>query len=48
MATYIVGGVVLLIVGAILWKIIADRRHGKNCCGGDCQNCRMSCGTHTR
>jgi hypothetical protein len=43
MATWIVGGVVLLIVGGIVWEMIANRRNGKNSCGGDCANCRMSC-----
>ncbi|HPJ02492.1 MAG TPA: FeoB-associated Cys-rich membrane protein [Candidatus Limiplasma sp.] len=46
MATYIVGGIVLLIVGGIVWKIIADKKKGKGCCGGDCGQCNMSC--HTR
>ena len=48
MATWIVGGVVLIIVGGIVWKMIADRRHGKSSCGGNCQNCHMSCGAKPR
>ena len=28
MATWIVGGVVVLIVGAIVWKMIRDKRNG--------------------
>ncbi|MFH1513688.1 MAG: FeoB-associated Cys-rich membrane protein [Bacillota bacterium] len=43
MATWIVGGAVLVTVGGIVWKMISDRRHGKNACGGNCQSCRMSC-----
>ncbi len=48
MATIIVGGVVLLIVGGIAWKMISDRRHGKHSCSGNCQSCHMSCGTNAR
>ena len=39
MATWIIGSVVLLAAGAALWKIIADKRKGKSCCG-DCSKCR--------
>ena len=48
MATWIVGGVVLLIVGGIVWKMTADRRKGKNACGGDCAHCGMSCSARTK
>jgi len=48
LATWIVGSVVLLIVGGIVWKMIADRRKGKNSCGGDCANCHMSCESKPR
>ena len=48
MATWIVGGVVLVIVGGIVWKMVADRRNGKNSCGGDCAHCHMSCGSQPR
>ena len=43
MATAVVGGVLLLIVGAVLFKLIRDKRAGKNSCGcgctGDCCQC---------
>lgn len=41
MATWIVGGVVALVVAAIVWKMIRDRRAGKSSCscGGDCSKC---------
>lgn len=45
MATWIVGGVIVLITGGILWKLIADRRHGKSTCSGNCQSCHMNCHT---
>ncbi|MDD3335922.1 MAG: FeoB-associated Cys-rich membrane protein [Eubacteriales bacterium] len=45
MATWIVGGVLVLIVGAIVWKMVKDRRQGKTACscGGDCAHCHGSC-----
>ena len=42
MATIIVGGAVLLIVGLLVRKMIRDRKKG-GCCGGDCASCHMSC-----
>jgi len=45
MATWIIGGIVLLIVGGIVWKILADKRQGKAPCGGNCRNCHMNCHT---
>ncbi len=46
MVTVIVGGVVLLVVVAILWKMISDKRKGKNSCscGSDCSHCHGACG----
>lgn len=45
MATWIVGGALALIVGAIVWKLLHDRRSGKGvcACGGDCAHCRGAC-----
>lgn len=40
MATWIVGAVVALIVGAACWKMISDKRKGKSSCGGDCSRCK--------
>ena len=39
MATWIIGGILLLIVAGIVWKMIRDRRAGKGSCGGDCSCC---------
>lgn len=41
MATWIVGGFLLLIVGAIIWKMVQDKKAGKGgcSCGGDCGHC---------
>ena len=45
MATWIVGGVLLLIVGAIVWKMIKDKKAGKGgcSCGGNCGQCAGHC-----
>lgn len=48
MATFIVGGVVLVIIGGIVWKMVADRKNGKNSYGGDCAHCRADCGAKSR
>ncbi len=40
MSTLFVGLAVALLVGAALWKVIADRRAGKGSCGGDCSKCK--------
>ena len=45
MATWIIGGILLVIVGAIVWKMVKDKRQGKSscACGGDCAHCHASC-----
>lgn len=44
MATWIVGGVLLVIVGAVIWKMIKDKKSGNSACscGGDCGNARAA------
>lgn len=41
MATWIVGGVLALIVAAVIVKMIRDKKAGKGgcSCGGDCSKC---------
>ena len=36
MATWIVGGALALLVGAIVWKMIRDKRAGKGGCSCGC------------
>ena len=47
MATWIVGGVLLVAVGAIILRMIANKRNGKGgcSCGGDCSQCHGMCGS---
>ena len=47
MATWIVGGVLLVIVGAVIWKMIKDKKSGNSACscGGDCGKCMDYTGT---
>lgn len=42
MATAIVGGVLLLVVGIVVYSMIRDRKKGKSACscGGDCSHCK--------
>ncbi len=39
MATWIVGGVIVLAVAAVIWKMVKDKRSGKGGCSGDCSRC---------
>ena len=43
MGTVIVGGVLAVIVGLLVWNLIKDHKQGKSSCGGDCAHCR-GCG----
>ncbi|MDY3279260.1 MAG: FeoB-associated Cys-rich membrane protein [Eubacteriales bacterium] len=40
MGTAIVGGVLLLIVGTVVYRMVKDRKSGKHVCGGDCGRCK--------
>ena len=42
MATWIIGGILLMVVGTIVWKMVKDKREGKGACacGGDCGHCK--------
>ena len=46
MATWIVGGIVALVVAAVVWKMIRDKRVGRGACscGGDCARCHGCAG----
>ena len=50
MATWIVGGALLLVVGAVVWKMIRDRKRGKGACacGGDCAHCHAACSSQPK
>ncbi|MDY5219741.1 MAG: FeoB-associated Cys-rich membrane protein [Eubacteriales bacterium] len=45
MATWIIGGVLVVIVGAVVWKMISDKRKGKHSCscGCGCESCHGAC-----
>ena len=45
MATWIVGGVLAVIVGAVVFKMVRDRRAGKGGCGCNCAGC-SGCSGH--
>ncbi len=40
MGTAIVCGVLALIVGLVIYKLVSDKRKGKSSCGGDCAHCK--------
>ena len=39
MANWLIGGALFLIVGAVIWKMIKDKKSGKGGCSGDCSHC---------
>ena len=45
MATWIIGGALIVIVGAVVWKMISDKRKGKHSCscGCGCEGCHGAC-----
>ena len=45
MATWIIGGVLVVIVGAVVWKMISDKRKGKHSCSCGCggEGCHGAC-----
>ncbi len=44
MGTFIVGGILLVVVALILASMIRDKKNGKSIqCGGDCRHCGGRC-----
>lgn len=48
MGTVIVLLILLLIVGAVIYTMIRDKRSGKGGCSHGCQNCAMHGKCHTK
>lgn len=47
MATWIVGGILFLIVAAIIVKMVRDKKEGRGGCScGDCGSCHGACHSH--
>ncbi len=48
MENYIIGAVILLIIGGATWYVIKAKKSGKKCIGcpsgGNCGKCGCSCG----
>ena len=36
----VASGVLALIVGLVIYKLVSDKRKGKSSCGGDCAHCK--------
>lgn len=45
MATAIVGGILAILVGLVIYRMVKDKKNGKSVggCGGDCAHCRAHC-----
>ncbi|MGN0327950.1 MAG: FeoB-associated Cys-rich membrane protein [Lachnospira sp.] len=39
MGTFVVGTILVIIVAAIVYGMIKNRKKGKHSCGGDCGHC---------
>jgi len=40
MATFIVSGVLLIVVAAVIRTMVKDKKNGKHSCGGNCAACK--------
>lgn len=44
MGTFVVGGILVVIVGLIIASMVKDKKNGKSVqCGGDCARCGGHC-----
>lgn len=41
MGTVIVSIVLVLIVALVIWKMVSDKKKGKNSCGCECGSCAL-------
>ncbi|MEG1472423.1 MAG: FeoB-associated Cys-rich membrane protein [Clostridia bacterium] len=50
MATWIIGGLLLLLLGGIVWKMVLDQRRGRSACScsGDCSRCHAGCSSQPK
>ena len=46
LGTIVVGLVLLIIVGLIVFKLVRDKKKGKSNCGCGCSNCAMKGSCH--
>lgn len=46
MGSYIVGGIVLVIVIMVIIYLVKSKKNGKSSCGGNCMSCPMGDGCH--
>ena len=44
MGTWLVGSILVVIIGMVIRKMIRDKKNGKSCgCGTDCKGCSGNC-----
>lgn len=48
LSTIIVGAVVALGLGAVVWKLVSDKKKGKSACGCNCADCPSAGLCHTK
>lgn len=48
LGTIVVGLVLLIIVGLVVFKLVRDKKKGKSTCGCGCSNCAMKGSCHKK
>lgn len=43
LGTLVVFLILLVVVGAIIWSMVKDKKNGKSSCGGNCSACGGNC-----
>lgn len=46
--TILAGGIVAAVVGAVIVKLIRDKKRGKSSCGGGCAGCASAGSCHPK
>lgn len=48
MATILIGGILILVTGAVVIHMVRSRRNGKSSCGCGCSGCAMNGSCHPK
>ena len=48
MGTFIVGAILLVIVGAVIYFMVRSKKQGKSSCGCGCANCALHDSCHNQ
>lgn len=48
MATYVIGGIVFLLMGLAIYSMVKAKKSGKSGCGCGCDSCGAHCHDHIK